>query len=33
LTVPTLATHALIGDIDWWIAGLFALGVATGHQR
>jgi len=30
LTVPTLATHALTGDIDWVIAGLFALGMVPG---
>ena len=26
-TVPTLATHLLVGDIDWAVAGWFALGV------
>ena len=30
LTIPTLATHALIGDVDWFIAGLFALGLVPG---
>ncbi len=30
LTVPTLVTHAFIGDIDWFIAGLFALGLVPG---
>ena len=30
LTVPTLATHAIIGDIDWTIAGMFALGLVPG---
>lgn len=30
LTVPTLLTHALIGDIDWLIAGLFAIGMIPG---
>jgi uncharacterized membrane protein YfcA len=30
LTVPTLATHTLIGDIDWLIAGLFAIGMIPG---
>jgi uncharacterized protein len=27
LTVPTLATHWLLGNIDWSIAGAFALGM------
>jgi uncharacterized membrane protein YfcA len=27
LTVPTLATHWLLGNIDWGIAGAFALGM------
>ncbi len=30
LTVPTLITHTVIGDIDWAIAGLFALGLVPG---
>jgi uncharacterized membrane protein YfcA len=30
LTVPTLITHTLIGDIDWAIAGMFALGLVPG---
>lgn len=30
LTVPTLVTHTLIGDIDWVIAGVFALGLIPG---
>jgi uncharacterized membrane protein YfcA len=30
LTVPTLVTHAVLGDIDWAIAGVFALGVVPG---
>lgn len=30
LTVPTLATHAVIGDIDWTVAGLFAVGMVPG---
>jgi uncharacterized membrane protein YfcA len=30
LTVPTLVTHAFIGDIDWLVAGLFALGLVPG---
>jgi uncharacterized membrane protein YfcA len=30
LTVPTLVTHAFIGDVDWVIAGLFALGLVPG---
>src|SRR5215218_1551761 len=27
LTVPTLVTHWLLGNIDWSIAGAFALGM------
>jgi uncharacterized membrane protein YfcA len=27
LTVPTLATHWLLGNIDWSVAGAFALGM------
>ena len=27
LTVPTVATHALLGDIDWGVAIPFALGL------
>lgn len=30
LTVPTLLTHAALGDIDWLIAGLFAAGLVPG---
>lgn len=30
LTVPTLVTHTLIGDIDWAIAGMFAIGLIPG---
>ena len=30
LTIPTLVTHAFIGDIDWVIAGCFALGLVPG---
>lgn len=30
LTLPTLLTHALIGDIDWAIAGWFAVGLIPG---
>jgi uncharacterized membrane protein YfcA len=30
LTVPTLVTHTLIGDIDWLVAGVFALGLIPG---
>jgi uncharacterized membrane protein YfcA len=30
LTVPTLATHAVLGDIDWAIAASFALGLVPG---
>lgn len=30
LTVPTLATHTVIGDIDWLVAGLFAIGLIPG---
>ena len=27
LIVPTLAMHWMLGDIDWSVAGAFALGV------
>ena len=27
LTVPTLVTHTFLGDIDWLIAGTFAIGL------
>jgi len=30
LTLPTLVTHTLLGDIDWVIAGAFALGMVPG---
>jgi len=30
LTVPTLVTHGLLGDIDWAVAGLFAVGLVPG---
>lgn len=30
LTIPTLVTHALIGDINWNVSGLFALGLIPG---
>ncbi len=30
LTLPTLLTHAVIGDIDWTVAGFFALGLIPG---
>jgi uncharacterized protein len=30
LTLPTLVTHGVIGDIDWVIAGLFAIGMVPG---
>ena len=30
LTFPTLITHALVGDIDWLVAGLFAVGMVPG---
>jgi uncharacterized membrane protein YfcA len=30
LTIPTFVTHMLIGDIDWLVAGLFALGLVPG---
>jgi uncharacterized membrane protein YfcA len=30
LTVPTLATHLIIGDVDWLVAGLFAAGMIPG---
>ena len=29
-TIPTLLTHALIGDVDWLVAGAFALGIVPG---
>ncbi len=30
LTIPTLATHAFIGDVDWLVAGLFGVGLVPG---
>jgi uncharacterized membrane protein YfcA len=30
LTVPTLATHAVIGDVDWVIAAIFGAGLVPG---
>jgi hypothetical protein len=30
LAIPTLATHAVLGDVDWAVSGLFALGVVPG---
>jgi uncharacterized membrane protein YfcA len=30
LTVPTLITHAAVGDVDWMISGFFALGLVPG---
>lgn len=30
LTIPTLATHMAIGDIDWAVSGVFAAGVVPG---
>ena len=30
LTVPTLATHIVLGDIDWTTAGLLAAGLVPG---
>jgi uncharacterized membrane protein YfcA len=30
LTIPTLLTHALLGDIDWAVSGVFALGLIPG---
>lgn len=32
LTVPTLVTHALVGDIDWAIALMFAAGLVPGAR-
>ncbi|MFN8052237.1 MAG: sulfite exporter TauE/SafE family protein [Acidimicrobiales bacterium] len=32
LTIPTLVTHALIGDIDWLVAAVFALGLVPGAR-
>ena len=30
LTIPTLVTHAVIGDIDWAVSLMFALGLVPG---
>jgi len=30
LTLPTLVTHTALGDIDWLIAGVFAIGLVPG---
>lgn len=30
LTIPTLATHAFLGDIDWAVSMMFALGMIPG---
>lgn len=30
LTVPTLLTHAAVGDIDWVVGGWFAVGMLPG---
>lgn len=30
LTIPTIATHALLGDIDWTISMVFAVGLVPG---
>jgi uncharacterized membrane protein YfcA len=30
LTVPTLITHAVVGDVNWMVAGLFAAGMIPG---
>lgn len=30
LTIPTLATHALVGDVDWIVAAFFAAGLVPG---
>jgi len=32
LAVPTLVTHAVIGDINWAVSGLFALGLVPGAR-
>ena len=32
LTIPTLVTHAVIGDINWAVSGLFALGLVPGAR-
>lgn len=32
LTVPTLVTHAVIGDIDWAVSLVFALGLIPGAR-
>jgi uncharacterized protein len=30
VTIPTLITHTAVGDVDWLVAGLFALGLVPG---
>ncbi len=30
LTLPTIVTHTVVGDIDWSVAGLFAVGLIPG---
>lgn len=30
LTVPTLVTHALVGDVNWMVAGAFGAGLVPG---
>lgn len=30
LTIPTLLTHAVLGDIDWTVSAVFALGLIPG---
>lgn len=32
LTIPTLVTHAIVGDINWTVAALFALGLVPGAR-
>ena len=32
LTIPTLVTHAIIGDINWTVAALFAVGLVPGAR-
>ncbi len=32
LAVPSTVTHALLGDIDWWLAFLLAVGVVPGAR-
>ena len=30
LTIPTLATHAVVGDVDWTVAAAFSIGMIPG---